>query len=391
MTTFRRLTSVLLAGALMIALGLVASGAPAGAATSEQTTAILVQPVHDAQVVRGDDGMEHVEYVLMVTNVFADPVTLTTVTVLDPTGKELARIDGATLAAATQALLTRTPAPVVNPSASVAISMDVALKPGTVPKRVTHRIEYTLPDPAHAVLIGETVVAGPEVAIDRGASIVLAPPIAGDGWLISSGCCSPNVHRDTRLAINGSRIETSETFAIDFARVRDGGIYEGNGAQNEQHYAFGADVLAVADAKVVSVHDGEPEQLPDVKQVPTKQSDFGGNVVILELEPNVFALYAHLQPGSITVARGDTVKVGQPFAKLGNTGPSSGPHLHFGLLAKPDVFAGRSLPFVFDRFTKVGTIDFDASTGDHLAISPASKPVRRAYPLYLGIVDFPAL
>ena len=138
------------------------------------------------------------------------------------------------------------------------------------------------------------------------------------------------------------------------------------------------------------MQDGEPEQLPDVKQVPTKLSDFGGNVVVLELEPNVFAVYAHLQPGSITVKVGDTVKVGQPFAKLGNTGPSSGPHLHFGLLDKPDVFSGRSLPFVFDRFTKVGAIDFDASTGDHLVIAPASKQVRRAYPLYLGIVNFPA-
>ncbi len=83
-------------------------------------------------------------------------------------------------------------------------------------------------------------------------------------------------------------------------------------------------------------------------------------------------------------------QAGQPFAKLGNTGPSSGPHLHFGLLDKPDLFAGRSLPFVFHRFTKVGTIDLDASTGDHLVITPASKPIRRAYPLYLGIVDFPA-
>ena len=113
-----------------------------------------MQPIHDAQVVRGDDGMEHVEYELMVTNVFSDPVTLTSVTVLDPAGKELGRIDGATLAAATQALLTRTPAPAINPSATVAVSMDLALKPGTVPKRVTHRIEYTLPDPVHAVIVG---------------------------------------------------------------------------------------------------------------------------------------------------------------------------------------------------------------------------------------------
>ena len=67
-------------------------------------TAILVRPIHEAQVVRGDDGMDHVEYELLVVSVFSEPVTLSSVTVLDPTGKELTRIDGGALAAATQTL-----------------------------------------------------------------------------------------------------------------------------------------------------------------------------------------------------------------------------------------------------------------------------------------------
>ena len=101
-----------------------------------------------------------------------------------------------------------------------------------------------------------------EVAIDRRAPIVIAPPLAGDGWFVSNGCCTPNVHRDLRLAINGDRIGTPETFAIDWTRVKNDRIYDGDGSQNEQHYAFGADVLAVADATVVIVQDGEPEQVP---------------------------------------------------------------------------------------------------------------------------------
>ena len=59
---------------------------------AEQPSAILVQPIHDAQVVPGDDGKDHVEYELMVVNVYFDPVTLTSLTVLDPAGKELGRI-----------------------------------------------------------------------------------------------------------------------------------------------------------------------------------------------------------------------------------------------------------------------------------------------------------
>jgi hypothetical protein len=360
-------------------------------ASTEQPSAILVQPIHDAQVVPGDDGKDHVEYELMVVNVYLEPVTLTSVTVLDPAGKELGRIDGDTLAAATQALLTRAPTPEIAPSAAVAVDVDLALEPGTAPERVTHRIDYAVPDPTRAVTvdIGETVVNGPEVAIDRRAPIEIAPPLTGDGWMVSNGCCAPNVHRDLRLAINGDRIGTPETFAIDWSRVKNDRIYDGDGSQNEQHYAFGADILAVADATVVIVQDGEPEQVPNVRLVPQKSTELAGNLVVLEVEPNVYAAYVHLQPGSITVKVGDKVTVGQQLAHLGNSGNSSGPHLHFGLLDQANLFTGRSLPFVLEQFTLVGNVNFETSTGDHLVIAPKSKEVTRAYPLYGGILNFP--
>ena len=44
--------------------------------------------------------------------------------------------------------------------------------------------------------------------------------------------------RDLRIAIDGVRIETAETFAIDWNRVRNDKIYDGNRKKLEQHYAF---------------------------------------------------------------------------------------------------------------------------------------------------------
>jgi murein DD-endopeptidase MepM/ murein hydrolase activator NlpD len=97
-----------------------------------------------------------------------------------------------------------------------------------------------------------------------------------------------------------------------------------------------------------------PDEKPLQAMIPKAKEDYGGNHVMLEIAPNVFALYAHLHPGILTVKVGDAVKAGAPLGKVGNTGPSNGPHLHFGLSNKPDFFAGRSLPFVFDSYTTVG-------------------------------------
>ena len=353
-------------------------------------TAILVSPIHDAQVVRGDDGMDHVEYELLVVNAVDQPVTLKSLTVLDPAGKELTRIDGPVLIAATQTLLDKKPLTEIPASAAASVDVDQIVPPGTAPERVTHRLDYSVPaGTSTAVFVDPPVIHGPEVAINRQPAIVIKPPLKGDGWLATTACCTPNVHRDLRIVVDGRRIETGETFAVDWALIKGDRVYDGDGSKNDQFYAYGANVLAVADGTVVSVQDGKPETTPNKAMTPTTKSDFGGNQVFLEIAPNVFAVYEHLHPGSLRVKAGDNVKAGAPLAKIGNTGPSLGPHLHFGLLNRPDIFTGRSLPFVIDSYTLAGTVDFKASQGDTLAITPNSKQVRSVYPLHGSIQNFP--
>src|ERR1700752_4697358 len=105
-------------------------------------------------------------------------------------------------------------------------------------------------------MVGSLEVNAPEVAINRQPAMVIRPPLKGKGWLATTACCKPNVHRDLRVAIDGVRIETAETFAIDWAKVKNDRLFDGDGKRVEQYYGFGEDVLAVGDGRGVAIRDG---------------------------------------------------------------------------------------------------------------------------------------
>ena len=63
-------------------------------AAASETTAIIVSALHDPVLVKGRDGMDHLEYDLLFTNVFFGPVTLSSVEALAPDGRRLLLLEG---------------------------------------------------------------------------------------------------------------------------------------------------------------------------------------------------------------------------------------------------------------------------------------------------------
>jgi murein DD-endopeptidase MepM/ murein hydrolase activator NlpD len=61
--------------------------------------------------------------------------------------------------------------------------------------------------------------------------------------------------------------------------------------------------------------------------------------------------YAHLQPGSVRVHVGDQVKASDVIGKLGSSGNSTEPHLHFHVCDAPDVLLCAGIPVNFSNIT----------------------------------------
>jgi murein DD-endopeptidase MepM/ murein hydrolase activator NlpD len=107
----------------------------------------------------------------------------------------------------------------------------------------------------------------------------------------------------------------------------DDGSHKASGQRNEDYYVYGQEILAAASGEVVTAIDGVPDNAPGSMNPYCAV----GNCLIIDQGQNEYAVYAHLQPGSLRVHRGDKVQQGQVLGLCGNSGNSSEPHLHFHL------------------------------------------------------------
>ncbi|MNC55834.1 Murein DD-endopeptidase MepM [compost metagenome] len=98
----------------------------------------------------------------------------------------------------------------------------------------------------------------------------------------------------------------------------------------------GTPILAARDGMVVATLNNQAGAAPNP----------GGNHVRILHDDGTMGVYLHLQQGSVQVGVGQRVRAGAPIARSGNTGRSSGPHLHF-VVQRNVGLAVESIPFQF--------------------------------------------
>jgi hypothetical protein len=244
---------------------------------------------------------------------------------------------------------------------SALLFMDVTYaRARQTPRRIGHAVDLTFVPASGPPQ--EIDFAGVRTAVGRRAAIEVSPPLRGPGWVAGNGCCDPiNAHRGAVLAIDGT-VHVPERFAIDFVQLDpELRLFEGPLDQNSSYAYFGDPIHSATRGRVVRVQDGLPDQTPGSLPPNATVQMAGGNYVVVRVDRGHFAFYAHMQPGSIRVERGDRVRTGQVLGLLGNSGNTDAAHLHFHIMDGPSPLQSNGLPFVFDRFRGTGHID-DIST-----------------------------
>jgi hypothetical protein len=375
--------------AMAATIGLLALAATPSPAKT--TTALRLEASHAPQAVYGSDGREHVEYDLITTNVFSAEATLSGLRVRGD-GRTLLTLAGDPLAAFTRKLFTDETTATVAPASSVFTQIDVVLPRSygrTPPRRFTNRMTATIPDNAPSRgIIGSNSSSSPILRSDPRPPLVISAPLSGAGWLNANGCCRDptSPHRQALLASDADWV-SPETFAVDWIKEVDGRFYTGDGSQLSDWPGFGEPVHAVADGTVVVAVDGMPD-IPPLTKNPDLRTpeDYAGNNVIVALGDGRYAVFDHLVRGSVHVRRGQHVRTGQVLGKLGNSGNTDGPHLHFGIQSRPDSLSP-SLSFEIDRFVLEGHAGPPPAPG---AIDVVGTPtrLRRAHPLITSVATF---
>ena len=161
----------------------------------------------------------------------------------------------------------------------------------------------------------------PESALDRARLLWLrhragelgvACPFEGD-WVVQQGFGGPWTHRG------------NWQHALDFVKQGENGkTFKSHGAELEDYFAFGQNVLSPIEGYVVALNSQSPDN--PIGKV-ENQKNWGNFVTIRSLAGAIVTL-AHLKKSSVGVTLGEYVFVGKKIGLCGNSGYSQEPHIH---------------------------------------------------------------
>lgn len=150
-------------------------------------------------------------------------------------------------------------------------------------------------------------------------------------------------------------------FAYDFVFVDSkGSLYRDDGLRNEDYYGWGKEVLCPGDGEIILATHDVADNLSDGTSYFDHELWFKdpelafklspGNHVLIDHGNGEFSLVVHMQKDSVKVDIGDNVKRGVLLGRMGSSGDSFYPHIHYQLQKGKDERSSEGLPSRFREF-----------------------------------------
>ncbi len=147
---------------------------------------------------------------------------------------------------------------------------------------------------------------------------------------------------------------------VDESAWRLGQGFHGSFSHDDEQNRYAIDLIVAEGTPVLAARDGVVIQTEgSYSQAGSNREKFAGRANLIRIlhDDGSMALYAHLREDGALVQPGQKVALGQLIGYTGNTGFSSGPHLHFAVQANTDMRLV-SLPFRMvgpQGFLRLGT------------------------------------
>ncbi|MBT3154809.1 M23 family metallopeptidase [Streptomyces sp. CHD11] len=204
-------------------------------------------------------------------------------------------------------------------------------------ERVTSRFPRTSATRTRAAVLaaglGSTVVLGAGVAVaaaentavSGSATAVQAQAAAQAEAAKTQAVTVKKAPKTTKTAPKkqASWVSPVKSYKLSASYAANGGMWASKHSGQDYAVPTGTPVVAVHGGTVVKAGGNGAGDGPAY-----------GNAVVIKHSNGKYSQYAHLS--SVNVKAGQVVKTGQKIASSGNTGNSSGPHLHFEIRTSPN-------------------------------------------------------
>ena len=145
----------------------------------------------------------------------------------------------------------------------------------------------------------------------------------------------------------------SQRYAYDIEIRKNDLPYHDDYKEIKNYYSYLEDVICPCDGWVFLIEDSyKNTRIIENRPIINDINDPCGNHIIIKHPNNEYSFLCHLEKGTINVKVGDLVKEGDILGKVGNSGNTQGPHIHFHVQNTPDILNGKGI-----KITMKNTID----------------------------------